>query len=86
MSEPNELLASLAQHPAWNELAKALDDRMDKEFSRLAVEFATRDKRPDFEALQYVRGFMAGMKFLWKTPTLEANALAKALAQERGDV
>lgn len=85
MTEPNQLLAQLAEHPAWKELAKVLDERMDKEFHRLALEFATRDKQPDYGELQYVRGFMAGMKFLWKEPTLEAKALARVLAQERGE-
>lgn len=85
MNEPNQLLASLAQHPAWKELAKVLDDRMDKEFGKLAYEFALRDKQPDYGQLQYVRGFMAGMKFLWKEPTLEATKLAKALAKERDE-
>lgn len=85
MSEPNQLLAQLAQHPGWTELGKTLEERMDKEFHRLAVDFATKDKRPDYEDLQWVRGFLAGMKFLYRTPTLEASALAKQLARERGD-
>ena len=85
MSDTNQLLASLAQHPAWAELAKRLDDAMDKKFNGLARDFARKDHRPDYAELQWVRGFFAGMKFLWKEPTLEANALAKELARERGD-
>ena len=85
MAEPNEQLASLADDPRWAELGKVLEARMDKEFTTLARQFATKDARPDYEQLQWVRGVFAGMKFLYKQPALEARELSKLLARERGE-
>lgn len=85
MTEPNQDLASLAQDPRWKELGRVMDERMDREFTSLAHKFAKLNEQPDYAQLQWVRGVMAGMKFLYRQPTLNADALSKLLAQERGE-
>lgn len=82
MSDADQLLAELGSHPGWPILHDRAKRQMDLFFMQLAREFASANKRPDYETLQWKRGFFAGMKFLLDNPTVEAKRLAKALAQE----
>lgn len=85
MAEPDDLLASLAQHPAWAVLEQRGRDRMEKHGQLLATEFLSMNKQPDYGQLQWVRGVFAGIKFLIDQPTLDARKLEKLLAEERGE-
>jgi hypothetical protein len=85
MSEPNEELARLAHDPAWKLLGEQIDKTMEKHFTTLAREFATKDRQPDYADLQWYRGFYACMKAWHRAPVTEAKELAKLLAQERGE-
>lgn len=85
MSEPNEELARLAHDPAWKLLGEHIEAKMADYFHRLSVEFATKNKQPDYAELQWYRGFYACMKAWHKAPVTEAKELARLLAQERGE-
>lgn len=82
---PNEELARLGHDPAFKRLKIVADEREAVFFTGLVRQFKTKDTRPDYEDLQWFRGFFAGMKFLLDNPTLEAKALEKELAKERTD-
>ena len=83
MTDPD--IARLSADPAWPKLGKAIEELMDRHFNRLAVEFATKDRRPDYAELQWYRGYFACMKAWHRQPVLDAKELAKQLAQERGE-
>ena len=85
MSEPDQEIAALAQHPGWPKLIERIEKAMDKHFHSLAVEFATKNKQPDYAELQWQRGFAACLQRLPTIVNMEARALAKLLAQERGE-
>ena len=82
----NETLAELANHPAWKELYKVSEERMEMHFRVLVREFATKGVEPNYAELQYQRGFFAGMKFLLDNPGVEYRKLQRELEKERKDV
>lgn len=85
---PNrELIAHLADHPAWAELRKLATEQKERHFRNLLREFELKNHQPDYAELQWERGFWAGMKFLLDKPTLEAAELDRAARRrDREDV
>jgi hypothetical protein len=52
---------------------------MERHFRVLARAFAQRNNQPDYDRLQWERGFFAGMKFLLDNPLIEEAKLIAAL-------
>lgn len=85
--EPNELLAHLADHPAWPTLKETARRQMEYIFAVTARELmASKTGELPATEIQFRRGFFAGMKFLLDYPTLEAEKLKRALAEDREEV
>ena len=81
-SHDQELLAHLAETPAWAALRKIGEERITSEYQRVTAALMRGDLVPD---LDYRRGVCDGIRFLLRNPGLEAKKLEKLLAQERGD-
>jgi membrane-associated PAP2 superfamily phosphatase len=86
MSDHDQMLGQLGLHPGWAILSEKARGKADAHFAHLARQFAAKDNRPDYDTLQWQRGFFAGMDFLIANPTVEASKLAKALAREQDEV
>jgi hypothetical protein len=82
--DDRSLLLSLRQQPGWQVLERLAGERRDRTLANLAHDLAERKEGTvPPEELQYLRGFLAGMKFLLKQPDLEARKFERAL---KGDV
>lgn len=68
-----QLLAALIDRPEWRALRLVAEQRMDRNFRRLANLFATEGSELDYDRLQFQRGVFAGMKFVLDTPHKIAN-------------
>lgn len=68
-----QLLAALIERPEWRALRHVAEQRMDRNFRRLARLFASEGEEPDYDRLQFQRGVFAGMKFVLDEPHKIAN-------------
>ena len=78
-----QILADLSKHPGWEVLRRVAQTRMDTIGQRLAHDFLTKNNQPDYAELQWVRGVIAGFKFLLDNPDMEARKLEKLVEQQK---
>lgn len=78
-----QLIASIAESPAWESLRKVARNRMERHFRRLAHTFAMKGVEPNYAELQWQRGVIAGMKFILDNPLIEAAKLERLLAEQQ---
>lgn len=79
-----ELLAKLADDPAWGALSRVAEELMERHFRGVARDFMTRNVQPDYARLQWQRGVFAGIKFLLDSPHIQEKKLERLLAQLEG--
>lgn len=79
MDQPStELLAHLSQHPSWKALKEAADEKRDLFLRQLTREIVgMAGGTVPAEELQYIRGYLAGMKFLLESPDKAAKTLRR---------
>lgn len=64
----DQLIATLADNPAWQALERRIAREGEQHFNRLARHFARYGNKVDYEQLQYDRGRYAGMKHILDEP------------------
>ena len=71
------LLAELAHHPAWPVLRKLVEERMELLGRTLTSQFLQANNKPDYEKLQYQRGYIAALRQVLDAPEGVARQLDK---------